>query len=85
MTLVELMESEDELTSLELAATEAYVPSSDELSSAAPILVRKGQHLDVDAVLARSLPRLGTTFSAKDVKTTVLRAKPSEVLAIEKS
>ena len=77
MTLVELMEREDERTSQELAAIGAYVPESDELSRPAPILVPKGQHLDVDAVLARSLPKLGA-FSTKEVKTIVL-AKPSEV------
>lgn len=75
MTLVELMEGEDERTSRELAAIEAYVPRSDELRKAAPILVRKVQPLDVDAVLARSLPKLGTV-SPRDVKTIVLR-KPS--------
>jgi hypothetical protein len=73
MKLVELIESEDERTSLELAAIEPYVPRSDELRSVAPILVRnKGQHLDVDGILARSLPKLGA-LSPKDVKTIVLR------------
>jgi hypothetical protein len=77
MRLVELMEREDERTSRELAAIEAYVPRFDKLSRPAPILVRKAQHLDVDGVLARSLPKLGA-FSSKDVKTVVLH-KPSEV------
>ena len=36
------------------AALEAYPNKSDELRSAERILVRKGQHLDVDGVLARS-------------------------------
>ena len=72
MTLVELIESENERTSQELEASGAYVPRSDDLSRPAPILVRKGQHLDVDAVLARSLPKLGA-ISAPDVKTIVLR------------
>lgn len=75
MTLVELIESEDERTQ-ELAAIEAYVPRLDNLSSGAPILVRKAQTLDVDEVLARSLPKLG--LSPRDVKTIVLR-KPSDV------
>jgi len=57
MRLVELMEREDERTSRELAAIEAYVPRSDELRNAAPILVRKAQRLDVDEILARSLPK----------------------------
>jgi hypothetical protein len=57
MTLVDLIESEDERTSLELAAIEPYAPKSHELSSAAPILVRKAQRLDVDEILARSLPK----------------------------
>jgi hypothetical protein len=72
MTLVELIESEDERTSQELAAIEPYVPKSDELSSAAPARVRKGQHLDVDGILARSLPNPGA-FSASDVKAIGLR------------
>jgi hypothetical protein len=78
MTLVELIESEDERTPKTLAAIETYAPKSDELTRPAPILVRKGQHLDVDAVLTRSLPKLGA-FASKDVKTIVLHAKPSEV------
>jgi hypothetical protein len=57
MTLVELIESENEQRSRELAAIEAYVPRSDELGSVAPILVRKAQRLDVDEILARSLPK----------------------------
>jgi hypothetical protein len=72
MTLVDLIESEDERTFQELAAIEAYVPRSDELSSAAPTRVRKGQHLDVDGILARSLPN-PRVFSASDVKTLGLR------------
>jgi len=72
MTLVDIMEIEDERTSQEHAAIEAYVPRSAELSRPAPILVPKGQHLDVDGILARSLPKLGA-FSTKDVKTIVLR------------
>ena len=70
MTLVDIMEIEDELTSRGRAAIEAYVPRSDELSSVAPILVRKGRHLDVDGILARSLPG---TFRQSSC------AKPSEV------
>lgn len=36
------------------AAIEAYPKKSDELRSLERILVRKGKHLDVDGVLARS-------------------------------
>ena len=43
------------------AAIEAYPNKSAELSSLERIRVRKGQHLDVDGVLARSF---------KDVKLT---------------
>lgn len=71
MTLVEIRESKDERTSQSRVAMKVYVPKPDEPSSAAK-LVRKGQHLDVDGILARSLPNLGA-FSAKDVKTIVLR------------
>ena len=71
MTLVDTIKSKDRRTE-ERAAIEVYVPNSDKLSRAAPILVRKGQHLDVDGILARSLPKPGA-FSAPDVKTIVLR------------
>ena len=70
MTLVDIEESKDRRTSQERAANEFY--ASNDRSSAKQILVRKGQHLDVDGILARSLPNLGA-FSAKDVKTIVLR------------
>jgi hypothetical protein len=72
MPLVDRRESKDERTSQERAAIEVYVPQSDELSRPAPILVRKGQHLDVDGILARSLPKPGA-FATRDVKTIVLR------------
>jgi len=72
MTLVNTIENKDEQTSQELAPIEVYVPKSDDLSSARPILIRKGQHLDVDGILARSLlnPR---ACSAPIVKTIVSR------------
>jgi hypothetical protein len=57
MTLVELIENEDERTSQELVRNATYVPGPDEVSRAAPTLVRKAQRLDVDEVLARSLPK----------------------------
>lgn len=72
MTLVDTIESKDQRTSQERAAIEVYAPKSDKLSRPAPILVRKGQHLNVDEILARSLPSPGA-FSAPDVKTIVSR------------
>ena len=51
---------------------EVYAPKSNDWRSVAPIKVRKGQHLDVDGILARSLPNPGA-FSAPGVKTIVLR------------
>ena len=38
--------------------TEAYTAKSGEPISPGPIPVRKGRHLDVDAILARSLPKV---------------------------
>ena len=43
-----------------LEAVEAYSTRFAQPGNAEPIIGRKGQHLDVDAVLARSLPH---TFS----------------------
>jgi hypothetical protein len=40
------------------AAIEAHTAVSRERTGPGPIPVRKGRHLDVDAVLARSLPRM---------------------------
>jgi hypothetical protein len=40
------------------AAIEAHTAISHERTSPALIPVRKGRHLDVDAVLARSLPEV---------------------------
>jgi hypothetical protein len=40
------------------AAIEAYSVKPDERISTEPIPVRKGRHLDVDAVLARSLAKV---------------------------
>ena len=72
MHLVEIKETKDERTSQLPPATQVYAPKANDPSSAAPIRVRKGQHLDVDGILARSLPNLGAS-SAIDVKTIVLR------------
>jgi hypothetical protein len=46
------------------AAIDAYKPKYDDLSAA----VRKGRHLDVDAVLARSLPKTISQPGAKPLK-----------------
>jgi hypothetical protein len=72
MALVDIKGSKDERTSQGSAAVVAYAPKSDKPNIAAPTLVRKGQHLDVDGILARSLPNPGA-FSAKDIKAIVLR------------
>lgn len=77
MTLVDTIKSKDKRTSQERVAIEICAPKPNDLSSAKQILVRKGQHLDVDGILARSLPKPGA-FSTKDVRTIVL-PKPSEV------
>jgi len=72
MPLVNIIKSEDEQTSPERAAIEAYVPRSDQHSSRPTALVRKGQRLDVDEVLARSLPSPGS-YAIKEIKPVVLR------------
>jgi len=72
MPLVNITKSEDEQTSPERAAIEAYVPRSDQQISVPTALVRKGQRLDVDEVLARSLPSPGS-YAIKDIKPIVLR------------
>jgi hypothetical protein len=48
----------------ELAALEAYSIKLEERSSAGRILVRKVQRLDVDGVLARSLPQTISQLSS---------------------
>jgi hypothetical protein len=70
MPLVNITKSGGQ-TSAERAAIEAYVPRSDQ-QSRPTALVRKGQRLDVDEVLARSLPSPGS-YAIKDIKTIVLR------------
>jgi len=67
MKLVDTKESKVERTSPQGAAMNVYAPKSDELSSAPQVLDRKGQHLDVDGVLARSLPKTGA-LSSGDVR-----------------
>lgn len=62
MMLVDTIESKDERRSQERAAIEVYVPKSD-MSRPAPILVRTGQHLDVDGILERSLPKTLSQYS----------------------
>ena len=71
MPLVNITRSENEPISPARAAIEAYVPTSDQQSGAA-VLVRKAPRLDVDEVLARSLPSPGL-YANKDLKTNVLR------------
>jgi len=71
MQLVNIIKSEDEQTSPERATIEA-VPSSVQQSNRPTALVRKGQRLDVDEVLARSLPSPGS-YAIKDIKPIVLR------------
>jgi len=71
MPLVNIIKSEDEQTSPERATIEA-VPSSVQQSNRPTALVRKGQRLDVDEVLARSLPSPGS-YAIKDIKPIVLR------------
>jgi hypothetical protein len=71
MTLVNTIKKQDERTSQERAAIEAYLPRANELVRPAPI-VPKGQHLDVDGILARSLLNPGA-FSLPEVKSIVSR------------
>jgi hypothetical protein len=54
------------------AAIEGYSIAFEERSRLGQILVRKGRHLDVDGVLARSLPIPGA-FSVPDIKTMASR------------
>jgi hypothetical protein len=71
MNLVETKATKDERSNL-LPATRVYAPQANNLSSAAPTRVRKGQHLDVDGILARSLPNT-VVFPAPRIKTIVSR------------
>jgi hypothetical protein len=71
MPLVNTIKSKDERTSAK-RAIDAYAPRSDQQSSGATVRVREGQRLDVDGILARSLPSPGA-FAIKDIKTNVLR------------
>ena len=71
MPLVKTIKSKDEQTSPERAAIEAYLPRFDE-ENGATVLVRKGQRLDVDEILERSLPSPGA-YANKDIKTNFLR------------
>ena len=72
MHLVEIKETKDERTAQSLPATRVYAPRANNQSSAAPTRVRKGQHLDVDGILARSLPN-SVVFPAPRIKTIVSR------------
>jgi hypothetical protein len=41
------------------AALESYNAKSNERAVSPPVSIRKGRHLNVDEVLARSLPKVG--------------------------
>ena len=72
MPLVDIKPSKDKQMVQERAAAEVYAPRSANLSNAEHTLVRKGQYLDVDGILARSLPN-PRPCSAPDIKTIVFR------------
>jgi hypothetical protein len=71
MQLVDIKALKNERLSPQSAAIEVNVAGSNDLSNVTPIQTRKVQPLDVDGVLARSLPNLGA-YSAPDVKKIVL-------------
>ena len=54
MASADIKESKDERTIQKRAAVELHTPKSNEMSGAGQTLVHKGQHLDVDGILARS-------------------------------
>ena len=60
MTLTNLRVINDEPTNQTRAqaAIESYKLKSNERAISQPLSIRKGRHLDVDEVLARSLPSL---------------------------
>ena len=64
MALAEIQEIKDERTTKDRPAIEVYPSKSDQLSRAEKTLVRQGQRLDVDGILARSF---------RDVKSIDLR------------
>ncbi len=68
MPLFKTIKIEDEQT--ERVATDAE--ASAQLNSAATVLARKPQRLDVDEVLARSLPSPGA-YAIKEIKINVSR------------
>jgi len=72
MPLVNTIKSKDKRRSPEPVASGANVPMSDQLNSVAKVLIRKPQRLDVDEILARSLPSPGA-YAIKDIKTSPLR------------
>ena len=71
MQLVDMKALKNERTAPQRAAIEVNVAGSNDLSNVTPIRTRRVQHLDVDGVLARSLPTPGA-YSAPDVKKIVL-------------
>jgi hypothetical protein len=72
MHLVEIKDTKGERTSPSPPATQVHAPKANHLSNSAPMRVRKGQHLDVDGILARSLPN-SIAFPAPGIKTIVSR------------
>jgi hypothetical protein len=72
MPLVNITKNEDGQTLPEPAAIEVYVPRSDQQSSRPTALVRRGQRLDVDEILARSLPTPGS-YATREIKPIVSR------------
>lgn len=70
MHLVDMKETKDERASRLLPVMEGFALKFNDRISAAPLKVRKGQHLDVDGILARSLPNSG---AFPNIKTRILR------------
>jgi hypothetical protein len=60
MALTNLRMVNDELTNQTRAqaAIESYNAKSNEWAVSPPVSIRKGRHLDVDKVLAQSLPKI---------------------------
>ena len=60
-TNLKVIKDERSTQTREQAAIESNNARSDEQAKPGLILIRKGRHLDVDAVLARSIPSLTET------------------------
>lgn len=57
LTLLKDPENEQTIQHRARATIEAQTTKFVELNAAEPVPIRKGQHLDVDGILARSLPK----------------------------